>query len=228
MSSLCITRSISVESQDGFYSPSVDLGKDFEYLIRKCIAEKMAREQELSDAFGNDQSEPHMGSLDMPLDTEIERETNTSNTEEESNMTEKLGENHLSQHKEEKSSEMDKKLPDEFTNEENVPGRLNTAGSDTEEESNMTEKPDENHLSQHKEEKSSEMDKKLPDEFTNEENVPGRLNIAGSDTEVEMTDFNPPERPHEVHINKEDNAAEYDELFAEFEFPPLVKGKKKC
>ena len=118
MSSLCITRSISVESQDGFYSPSVDLGKDFEYLIRKCIAEKMAREQQLSDAFGNDQSEPTVGSLDMPLDSENENEKNenTNIIEEENRMKEKPSENHISQYKEEVCNEVDiKKLPDELT-----------------------------------------------------------------------------------------------------------------
>ena len=121
MSSLCITRSISVESQDGFYSPSIDLGKDFEYLIRKCIAEKMAREQQLSDAFGNDQSEPTVGSLDMPLDSENEKEENTNIIEEENRMKEKPSENHISQYKEEVCNEVDiKKLPDELTREENV------------------------------------------------------------------------------------------------------------
>ena len=176
MSSLCITRSISVESQDGFYSPSVDLGKDFEYLIRKCIAEKMAGEQQFSDAFGNDQSESRMGSLDMPLDSEIEKEINTNITEQETNMTQKPGENHLSQHREEKCNEKGKKLPDEL--------------------------------------------------ITSEESVPGKLNMAGSDTEVEMTDSNTPGRPDEVLINKVDDAVECDELFVEFEFPTLVKGIK--
>ena len=177
MSSLCITRSISVESQDGLYSPSIDLGKDFEYLIRKCIAEKMARKQQLSDAFGNYQSEPTVGSLDMPLDSENEKEENTNIIEE---------------------------------------------------ENRMKEKPSENHISQYKEKVCNEVDiKKLPDELTREENVSEKLNMAGSDAEaVEMESVNTPRGPdEEVKTCKVDNATECEQLFAEFEFPPLVKGK---
>ena len=177
MSSLCITRSISVESQDAFYSPSIDLGKDFEYLIRKCIAEKMAREEQLSDAFGNDQSEPTVGSLDMPLDSENEKEENTNIIEEENRMDEKPSEIHISQYKEEVCNAVD--------------------------------------------------NKKLPDELTSEEDVPEKLKMAGNDAEaVEMTSVNTPGRPDEVKTCKVNNAAECEELFAEFEFPPLVRGKK--
>ncbi len=79
MSSLCVVRSLSVESQEDFCSPTVDLGRDFEYLIRKCIAEKMAREaQVMSESFGDDQSEATViaaASLDLPLDSEIENNT---------------------------------------------------------------------------------------------------------------------------------------------------------
>ena len=126
MSSLCITRSISVESKDGFYSPSIDLGKDFEYLIRKCIAEKMAHEQQLSDAFGNDQSDPVVGSLDMPLDSENEnkKEAKPNITQEENNMVENSSENHISKHGKERCNEVDKKLPDEHTSEDNASRKI--------------------------------------------------------------------------------------------------------
>ncbi len=51
---LSFARSISFDSEyeedtpstGGYFSPTADLGKDFEYLIRKCIAEKMAKSRE--------------------------------------------------------------------------------------------------------------------------------------------------------------------------------------
>ncbi len=103
--SLCIARSVSIDSQDGFYSPPGNLGKDFEYLIRRCIAEKMAREETESDAFGDDQSDatPEVASLDMPLDSEneadakdddvkaIEEVVETSKTIEEAEMRGTIG-----------------------------------------------------------------------------------------------------------------------------------------
>ena len=138
----------------------------------------MAREQQLSDAFGNDQSEPTGGSLDMPLDSENEKEGNTNIIQEENRMNETSSENHISQYKEEVCNEAD--------------------------------------------------NKKLPDELTREENVSEKLNMAGSDAEaVEMASVNTPGGPdEEVKTCKVDNATECEELFAEFEFPPLVRGKK--
>ena len=181
MSSLCITRSISLESQDGFYSPSIDLGKDFEYLIRKCIAEKMAREQDISDAFGNDQSEAtalcEVASLDMPLDSE--KEMDTCNCEEKNN--------------------------------------------------SLDEKPCVECVAQ----ESNDSFQKLQ-----EENVkfgaddPGVINMAVNDAVDMLEDKktaevtpNAPGRPDE---EEDDRKLISDELlFAEFEFPPLVKGKLK-
>ena len=195
MSSLCLTRSISVESQDDFYSPSIDLGKDFEYLIRRCIAEKMAREYErqLSDAFGNDQSEAGAAdtvgaaSLDRPLDSETENETSqikcTHTNDDENGTTENLD---ISQH-EEKPCNTQKFPEKERTEEQTVQENKDMTASDIE-----------------------------------------AANTTGA--EVEPNSPGRPKGQEERECSKKndsdhDDSAENDELFAEFEFPPLVKGR---
>ena len=183
MSSLCITRSISHDSQDGFYSPSIDLGKDFEYLIRKCLAEKMAREKELSDAFGNDQSEAtalsEVASLDMPLDSKKEMNTNTN---------------------------------------------VATVPTCEEENISIIEKPCVDYISQQTINYDSNELPKVPEE--NGSNQSGETNMTiNEDKDVVTGKITPnaPGRPDEDEVRSEFSPSE--PLFAEFEFPALVKGK---